>query len=168
MYLGEIYNVIKDISFAKMFFDKDIATVKWLYGYRCHFLFEIEYNLLLVLLKQSDEYIMKNLEEIKKVLGECEKLSQHFYKKIHYKVGIQQCIFELNYVKPSDTIEDELWEEYGKVKEYLREMKENKEKGEELYWDLFIDLFGKFINTPKEIKSELIKEMYSAYKDFKY
>lgn len=168
MYLGEIYNVIKDISFAKMFFDKAIATVKWLYGYRCHFLFEIEYNLLLVLLKQSDEYIMKNLEEIKKVLGECEKLSQHFYKKIHYKVGIQQCIFELNYVKPSDTIEDELWEEYGKVKEYLREMKENKEKGEELYWDLFIDLFGKFINTPKEIKSELIKEMYSAYKDFKY
>lgn len=168
MYLGEIYNVIKDVSLAKMFFNKAIETVKWLYGNKCHFQFEIEYNLLLVLLKQSDEYIMKNLDEIKNVLNECEKLSKHFYKKMHYKVGIQQCIFELNYVKQSEAVEDELWKEYRKVKEYLHEMKENGEKGEELYWDLFIDLFGKFINTPKEIKSDLIKEMYSAYKNVKY
>ena len=117
------------------------------------------------MMKQSDEFIEENLNEISETINQCEMISRKFYGKVHYKVGIQKCILDLGYKMRKDTDEKEIWEVYNKVREYINEMKEKGDKGEGVYWDLFIDLFGALDNTPKEIRSEMIQRMYRANKD---
>ena len=165
MYLGEVYNDIKGFEFSKLLFDKARAISRSLYPGINSFEFEVEYNYLLVMMKQSDEFIEENLNEISETINQCEMISRKFYGKVHYKVGIQKCILDLGYKMRKDTDEKEIWEVYNKVREYINEMKEKGDKGEGVYWDLFIDLFGALDNTPKEIRSEMIQRMYRANKD---
>ena len=165
MYLGEVYNDIKGFEFSKLLFDKARAISHTLYPGLNSFEFEVEYNYLLVMMKQNDEFIEENVKEISETIDKCEMISRKFFGKVHYKVGIQKCILDLGYKMERDAEEKKIWEVYNKVREYINEMKEKGDKGEGVYWDLFIDLFGALSNTPKEIKSEMIQRMYRANKE---
>ena len=180
MDLAQIYNELNGIDYSKMFFEKSLFIINWLFPLQnCYILFELNYKFLLILMKQNEDYIKENKNDIIEMFNKCEELSKRFYNKIIYKVGIQKIIFEINYIykeNKSEISKEEIKIIYENVKLNMDDLRKNNElninnekffKEEVLYWDLFIDLFKYFDNCPNEIISELLQKMYNAKKNLK-
>ena len=179
MDLAQIYNELNGIDYAKMFFEKSLFIINWLFPLQnCYILFELHYKYLLILMKQNQDYIKENKNEIINLINKCEELSKRFYKKIIYKVGIQKIIYEMNFVlkeNQSEVNEEEIWKLYNNVNLNMDDMRKRSEtnlnnqnfwKEEMLYWDLFIDLFKYFCNCPNDIISDFLQKMYYAKKKY--
>ena len=173
MDLAQIYNELNGIDYAKMFFEKSLFIINWLFPLQnCYILFELHYKYLLILMKQNQDYIKENKNEIINMINKCEELSKRFYKKIIYKVGIQKIIYEMNFVlkeNQSEVNEEEIWKLYKNVNLNMDDMRKRSEmnlnnqnfwKEEMLYWDLFIDLFKYYSNCPNDIISDFLQKMY--------
>ncbi len=180
MDLAQIYNELNGIDYAKMFFEKSLLIINWLFPLQnCYILFELNYKFLLILMKQNEDYIKENKNIIIEMFNKCEELSKRFYNKIIYKVGIQKIIFEINYiykVNKSEISKEEIKKVYENVKLNMDDLRKNSElninnekflKEEMLYWDLFIDLFKYFDNCPNEIICDLLQKMYNSKKNLK-
>ena len=172
--LSEIYYEINDdISYAKLFFNKAETVLNWLFpDNNCHFIFELNYRYLLILLKQNDNVIKSNESEIQGQMIKCEQLSEIYFNKIHYKLKIQKLLYIVNYIwkdEEDKREESEIRRMFDEIKQCLNEMvNENginkNECGDWLYWNLFIDIFKGIKNTPNEIITEMIQLLRQSNK----
>ena len=187
--LSFIYNEINGIEYAKMFFKKSIDIFNWLFPYEnCYIIFEIYYKYILILMKQKEEFIRNNFDEIIEIFEKCENYSKKFFEnKVIYKLKIQKIIFDLSYrignnndnnnnISINEDIMNEYYKEVINCINDMRLFNNNNDNDINInknYWkeemnilNLFIDLFKKYSKYSNNFISNLIQKMYIAKKNY--
>ena len=162
MVLAEIYNVTATIESSKVFFEKGIEILNWLYpNGNCHLICDAYYSYSLLLMKQSDTFVNENIEEINKVIDKALLLGKEFYeghnKERYLKIKMNYYLFRCLFRNESNNAEKDVFNGgllWDNIVSDLEEMcAANKTEGE-IYVRMFMELIERD-KKKKEVFAQL-------------
>lgn len=161
MVLAEIYNVISSIESSKVFFEKGIEILNWLYpNGNCHLICDAYYSYSLLLMKQNDAFVNENIDEISKIIDKALLLGKEFYegfnKERYLKIKMNYYLFRCLFWNDNKNADKDVFNGGSLWDNIVRDLEEmfliNKIEGE-----IYVRMFMELIERDKTKKEAFVK-----------